>query len=107
MRGDASPFLGPHNAYDVGWIKRFPLTAGLGLSTQLALAVAAGATTSWVAIRPTGRWSAGSGVAPRSGVGIGLFDRGGLVVEWWTREAYSPPRRSSATCFPALARVWC
>lgn len=74
-----------------------PAHAGLGSGTQLALAVAA-ALRRLHGLEPAARADAYRlGRGARSGIGIGLFEHGGLVVDGGRGAADSPP--------PLLARL--
>jgi beta-RFAP synthase len=82
-----------------------PAHAGLGSGTQIALAVAAGIRRlhdlpldlSGDAIR--------LGRGGRSGIGIGVFDRGGLILDAGRGRAATPPPIISRLRFPEQWRV--
>src|SRR5260370_5448120 len=69
-----------------------PAHAGLGSGTQLALAVAAGVRRLHGLSLDIEGDALHLGRGARSGVGIGLFHRGGLVVDrWFTKTAAPAP----------------
>jgi beta-ribofuranosylaminobenzene 5'-phosphate synthase len=74
-------WLGLDAAHRVTVAETIPAHAGLGSGTQLALSVAAAVRRlHGLPLDPPGD-AARLGRGARSGVGIGLFDRGGLVVD--------------------------
>jgi beta-RFAP synthase len=74
-------FLGLGGAYSVTIEEVVPAHAGLGSGTQIALAVAAGLRRLHGIPLDVRGDALRLGRGARSGVGIGLFDRGGLVVD--------------------------
>jgi beta-RFAP synthase len=95
--------LGDSHMADV--LEVVPAHAGLGSGTQLALAVAAG-------IRRLHGWSLDIegdalhlGRGARSGVGIGLFHRGGLVVDGGHAKTEAPAPIVSHIRFPDRWRI--
>jgi beta-RFAP synthase len=98
-------FLGLTTAYDVQVDQVVPAHAGLGSGTQLALAVAAGVRRlHGLPIDPRGD-GVRLGRGARSGVGIGLFDRGGLVVDGGRGAPTGPAPIISHMPFPDRWRV--
>jgi len=73
--------LGLAGAYDVRINEVVPAHAGLGSGTQLALAVAAALRCLHGLPLDVAGDAARLGRGARSGVGIGVFERGGLVVD--------------------------
>ncbi len=82
-----------------------PPHAGLGSGTQLALAVGAGmAKLSGLGVR-TAEIAAALGRGGRSGLGIGLFDQGGFVVDGGTAGNGAPPPVVARLPFPPEWRL--
>ncbi len=84
--------LGLRGAYRIDIAQAIPGHAGLGSGTQLALALAR-AVREFHHLPPDTRGDAVRlGRGGRSGVGIGLFDRGGLIVDGgrWPGEGVAP-----------------
>lgn len=73
--------LGHHDAHAVNVLEAVPVHAGLGSGTQLALAVASGIRRLHNLPLETEKDALRLGRGTRSGIGIGLFHRGGLVVD--------------------------
>jgi beta-ribofuranosylaminobenzene 5'-phosphate synthase len=84
--------LGLRDAYRVDIEQAIPSHAGLGSGTQLALALASGIRRLHDLPMDTSGDAARLGRGGRSGVGIGLFDRGGLIVDGgrWPGEGVAP-----------------
>lgn len=78
-----------------------PEHAGLGSGTQLALAVGAAVARlhnlSWTAREIAGALGRGG----RSGIGIGVFEHGGFVVDGGRGQRDAPPALISRLAFPA------
>jgi beta-ribofuranosylaminobenzene 5'-phosphate synthase len=73
--------LGHHDAHAVNVLQTVPAHAGLGSGTQLALAVASGIRRLHNLPLEIEKDALRLGRGARSGIGIGLFHRGGLVVD--------------------------
>jgi beta-RFAP synthase len=73
--------LGHHDAHAVNVLETVPAHAGLGSGTQLALAVASGIRRLHNLPLEMEKDALRLGRGTRSGIGIGLFHRGGLVVD--------------------------
>jgi beta-RFAP synthase len=89
--------LNIHTAYEVKINEAVPAHAGLGSGTQIALAVAAGVRRLHGLPLDVRRDAVRLGRGARSGVGIGLFDHGGLVVDGG--------RQSATTAAPIVSRI--
>ena len=83
MRGQ----LALEGAYHLTVEEAVPAHVGLGSGTQIALAIAAGVRRLHDLPLDMGGDAIRLGRGARSGVGIGLFDRGGLVVDGGHRSA--------------------
>lgn len=97
--------LGLADGCDVRVDAVVPSHAGLGSGTQLALAVAAGLRRLHGLPLDIRGDAARLGRGARSGVGIGLFDRGGLVVDGGNREAGDIAPIISRLEFPERWRI--
>ncbi len=98
-------FVGAGAEYDLQVEDVVPSHAGLGSGTQLALAVAAGIRRlNGMPLDVAGDASR-LGRGSRSGIGIGLFDRGGLVVDGGRGSAAGPAPIVSHMPFPENWRV--
>jgi len=95
--------LGDGHAVDV--LEVVPSHAGLGSGTQLALAVAAGIRRLHGLPLDIEKDAIGLGRGARSGVGIGLFHRGGLVVDGGCANAGAPAPVVSHIPFPDRWRI--
>jgi beta-RFAP synthase len=73
--------LGHHDGHVVNILQTVPAHAGLGSGTQLALAVASGIRRLHNLPLEIEEDALRLGRGARSGIGIGLFHRGGLVVD--------------------------
>jgi beta-ribofuranosylaminobenzene 5'-phosphate synthase len=73
--------LGHHDAHAVNVLQTVPAHAGLGSGTQLALAVASGIRRLHNLPLEIEKDALRLGRGARSGIGIGLFHRGGLIVD--------------------------
>ena len=73
--------LGHHDGHGVNILQTVPAHAGLGSGTQLALAVASGIRRLHNLPLEIEKDALRLGRGARSGIGIGLFHRGGLVVD--------------------------
>ena len=82
-----------------------PPHAGLGSGTQLALAVGAGMAALFGLDVRTVEVAAALNRGSRSGLGIGLFDRGGFVVDGGAAGDGIPPPVISRLPFPAEWRL--
>ena len=82
-----------------------PPHAGLGSGTQLALAVGAGMAALFGLDVRTAEVAAALKRGSRSGLGIGLFDRGGFVVDGGSAGDGIPPPVISRLPFPAEWRL--
>jgi beta-RFAP synthase len=97
--------LGLKGAYHARIEAAVPAHAGLGSGTQIALAVAAGMRRlHGIALDPPGD-AVRLGRGTRSGVGIGLFEQGGLVVDGGRGAAAAPAPIISRIRFPDEWRV--
>ena len=93
-------------AIDVKIAEAVPAHAGLGSGTQLALAVAAGVRRLHNLPLDVEGDAVQLGRGTRSGIGIGLFHHGGLVVDGGRGQRPSR-RRSSAACrFRIVGAFW-
>jgi beta-RFAP synthase len=97
--------IDPDTAYDVQVDEVVPSHAGLGSGTQLALAIAAGIRRLYGLPLDIGGDACRLGRGERSGVGIGLFGRGGLVVDGGRGSAAGPAPIISHMPFPEGWRV--
>src|SRR5262244_1482307 len=95
--------LGDGHAVDV--LEVVPSHAGLGSGTQLALAVAAGIRRLHGLPLDIEKDAIGLGRGARSGVGIGLFHRGGLVVDGGCAGKEVPAPIVSHISFPDRWRI--
>ena len=95
--------LGP--AYDVRVEELVPRHAGLGSGTQLALAIAAAMRRLHELPLDLRGDAVRLGRGARSGAGIGLFQRGGLVVDGGRASAGGPAPIISHMAFPDRWRV--
>lgn len=84
--------LGLHGSYCIDIAQAIPSHAGLGSGTQLALAMARAIRQFHHLPADTRGDAVRLGRGGRSGVGVGLFDRGGLVVDGgrWPGEGVAP-----------------
>ena len=82
-----------------------PQHAGLGSGTQLALAVGAGMAKLFGLDLRSVEIAAALGRGGRSGLGIGLFDQGGFVVDGGTAGNGAPPPVIARLPFPAEWRL--
>lgn len=98
-------FLGLAGAYDLQVEEVVPGHAGLGSGTQLALAVAAGMRRLHGLPLDIAGDAVRLGRGARSGVGIGLFDRGGLVVDGGRGAATGPAPIIAHMPFPERWRI--
>jgi beta-ribofuranosylaminobenzene 5'-phosphate synthase len=97
--------LGLAGAYDVRINEVVPAHAGLGSGTQLALSVAAALRRLHGLPLDVARDALRLGRGARSGVGIGLFERGGLVVDGGRGPAGTAAPIVSRMPFPEPWRV--
>jgi beta-ribofuranosylaminobenzene 5'-phosphate synthase len=95
--------LGDSHMVDV--LEVVPAHAGLGSGTQLALAVAAGVRRLHGLSLDIERDALHLGRGARSGAGIGLFHRGGLVVDGGCAKTDAPAPIVSHICFPDRWRI--
>ena len=93
------------NGYAVDVLEVVPAHAGLGSGTQLALAVAAGIRRLHGLPLDIETDAIHLGRGARSGVGIGLFHRGGLVVDGGCAKAEVPAPIVSHLRFPDQWRI--
>lgn len=98
-------FLGLDGAMRVHVAETVPGHAGLGSGTQLALALSAGIRRLHGLPLDIRGDAFRLGRGRRSGVGIGLFDTGGLVVDGGRGEAMAPAPIVSRIPFPDAWRV--
>lgn len=98
-------FLGLRGAHSVTIEEVVPAHAGLGSGTQIALAVAAGLRRLHGIPLDVRGDAIRLGRGARSGVGIGLFDRGGLVVDGGRGPATGAAPIISHMPFPECWRV--
>lgn len=98
-------FLGIADGFDVRVEEVVPSHAGLGSGTQLALAVAAGLRRLHGFPIDVRGDALRLGRGRRSGVGIGLFDRGGFVVDGGQGEAGGIAPVVSRLEFPERWRI--
>ena len=95
--------LSGHHAVEIE--QAMPPHAGLGSGTQLALAVAAAARRlHGLADDPVGD-AAVLGRGARSGIGIGLFSQGGLVIDGGKGASSDPPPLLARAVLPEAWRV--
>jgi beta-ribofuranosylaminobenzene 5'-phosphate synthase len=100
--------LGLTGSHHVKVNEAVPAHAGLGSGTQLALGIAAGLRTLHrlpVGIRDIHDDAALLGRGARSGIGIGLFSAGGLVVDGGRGETTKVPPIVSQLAFPEPWRI--
>jgi beta-ribofuranosylaminobenzene 5'-phosphate synthase len=97
--------LGIDDTYDVKIREVVPAHAGLGSGTQVALAVAAAVRRFHGLPLDVRRDAIRLGRGARSGVGIGLFDHGGLVVDGGRGSATAAAPIVSQIPFPEHWRV--
>jgi beta-RFAP synthase len=95
--------LGDSHVADV--LEAVPAHVGLGSGTQLALAVAAGVRRLHGLPLDIATDALHLGRGARSGVGIGLFHRGGLVVDGGCAKAEAPAPIISRIPFPDRWRI--
>jgi beta-RFAP synthase len=93
------------NAHAVDIAEVVPAHAGLGSGTQLALAVAAGLRKLHNRPVDVEGDAVALGRGTRSGIGIGLFSRGGLVVDGGRNDAPTPAPIISRLPFPDHWRI--
>ena len=98
-------FIGADTEYDLRVEEVVPSHAGLGSGTQLALAVAAGIRRLHGMPLDVAGDASRLGRGARSGIGIGLFDRGGLVVDGGRGSVEGPAPIISHMSFPENWRV--
>lgn len=98
-------FLGFDGAHHVHIAEAVPGHSGLGSGTQLALALAAGIRRLHGLPLDIRGDAFKLGRGRRSGVGIGLFDTGGVVVDGGRGEAMAPAPIVSRIPFPEAWRV--
>ena len=98
-------YLGLGAAHHVRIDEAIPSHAGLGSGTQLALAVAAGIRRLHTMPLDIRGDAFRLGRGRRSGVGIGLFDTGGVVVDGGRGEANAPAPIISRIPFPDAWRI--
>ncbi len=82
-----------------------PPHAGLGSGTQLALAVGAGMAKLFELDAGNLEIATVLGRGARSGLGLGLFERGGFVVDGGSAGGYAPPPIITRLAFPAKWRL--
>jgi beta-ribofuranosylaminobenzene 5'-phosphate synthase len=92
-------------AYDATIDEVVPAHVGLGSGTQLALAVAAGLRSLHGLPLDVRADAIRLGRGARSGVGIGLFEQGGLVVDGGRGSAQTPAPIVSRIPFPEQWRI--
>jgi beta-RFAP synthase len=97
--------LALEEAHDANVLEVVPAHAGLGSGSQLALAVAAGVRRLHSLPLDIEGDALALGRGTRSGIGIGLFHHGGLVVDGGRGEAASPAPIVSRLPFPERWRV--
>ena len=85
--------------------QRIPEHAGLGSGTQLALAVGTALTVMHGRPVSAGELAGTLGRGRRSGIGVGLFDQGGLIVDAGHGPATITPPLISRLEFPADWRI--
>jgi beta-ribofuranosylaminobenzene 5'-phosphate synthase len=93
------------SAHELTVLEAVPAHAGLGSGTQLALAVAAGVRRLHDLPLDVERDALHLGRGARSGIGIGLFSRGGLVVDGGRGNERRPAPVVSHLPFPDCWRV--
>jgi beta-ribofuranosylaminobenzene 5'-phosphate synthase len=98
-------YLGLDAAHHVHIDEAIPSHAGLGSGTQLALAIAAGIRRLHNLPLDVRGDAFRLGRGRRSGVGIGLFDTGGVVVDGGRGEANAPAPIISRIPFPDAWRI--
>jgi beta-ribofuranosylaminobenzene 5'-phosphate synthase len=97
--------LGLRGSYDATIDEVVPAHVGLGSGTQLALAVAAGLRRLHGLPLDIRNDAILLGRGTRSGVGIGLFEQGGLVVDGGRGSAQTPAPIVSRLPFPQQWRI--
>jgi len=97
--------LGLAGAYDVRINEVVPAHVGLGSGTQLALAVAAALRRLHGLPLDVARDAVRLGRGARSGVGIGVFERGGLVVDGGRGTTRTAAPIVSRMAFPESWRI--
>jgi len=97
--------LGLRGAYAVAVEKMTPAHAGLGSGTQMALAVAAGVRRLHDLPLDLRGDAVLLGRGGRSGIGIGAFERGGLMLDGGRGPSTVPPPIVSRLHFPEQWRV--
>jgi beta-ribofuranosylaminobenzene 5'-phosphate synthase len=98
-------FIGARDSHDLTINEVVPAHAGLGSGTQMALAIAAGMRRlHGLAVDIEGD-AIRLGRGARSGIGIGLFHGGGLVMDGGRGQANTPPPIISRMTFPEEWRV--
>jgi len=97
--------LGIADAHHLTIVQTVPAHAGLGSGTQLALAIAAGLRRLHGLPLDMAGDAVALGRGARSGIGIGLFDGGGLVVDGGHGPATAVAPIISRIAFPAGWRV--
>ncbi len=97
--------LGLRDGLALDILEVLPAHAGLGSGTQLALAVAAGVRRLHGLPLDAEGDAIHLGRGARSGVGIGLFHRGGLIVDGGRGNAHAPAPIISQTRFPDPWRI--
>src|SRR6266481_799044 len=97
--------LALNDAHAVNVLEVVPAHAGLGSGTQLALAVAAGIRRLHGLSLDIEGDALHLGRGARSGVGIGLFHRGGLVVDGGCKKTGAPAPIVSHIRFPDRWRI--
>ncbi len=98
-------FIGADAEYDLRVEEVVPSHAGLGSGTQLALAIAAGIRRLHGMPLDVAGDASRLGRGARSGIGIGLFERGGLVVDGGRGSGAGPAPIVSHMSFPENWRV--
>lgn len=97
--------LGIEAAHAIGIDEAIPSHSGLGSGTQLALAVAAAVRRlHGLPLDPRGD-AALLGRGERSGIGVGLFQSGGVVLDGGRGASNAPPPVVARLPFPAAWRV--
>jgi len=94
-----------HGFYGVKIEQTVPAHAGLGSGTQIALAVAAGIRRLHDLPLDLAGDAVRLGRGGRSGIGIGVFDRGGLILDGGRGAATTTPPIVSRLRFPEQWRV--
>ncbi|HEY1411677.1 MAG TPA: beta-ribofuranosylaminobenzene 5'-phosphate synthase family protein, partial [Rhodopila sp.] len=98
-------YLGLTGQHDVEIEQAMPPHAGLGSGTQLALAVAAAVRRLHGRADDPAGDAAVLGRGARSGIGIGLFSQGGLVVDGGKGRLDGPPPFLARAAMPEAWRV--